>query len=373
MMNKEEAVLQVRDLLLRYGNGCEYCRSRSRWKRTAVPAAVLSGAVRNVSFDVYPGEVLGIVGESGSGKSSVMKSLYFDHEVTGGSAFLKQYQDGKVNIFGASSQQRRYIKNHLMGMVYQNPLLGLRMDYSSAANVAEKIIAAGNRNVAFMDGRTVELLEAVEILTSRRAEPPRNFSGGMQQRVQISKALANNPGLLLLDEVTTGLDLSVQAKVLDLIRKIRSRYNISIILVSHDLAVIRMLADRTMVMLDGQVVESGLTDQILEDPAACLYTAAGTLIALTAALPRERTTMKTAIYNGKLITPAEVLENKVLVLENDRIIDILAEDVIDLGQYDEKIDAHGRYVCPGFIVLNSDKIEQIIAAASYQRDGSRWD
>ena len=143
-----------------------------------------------------------------------MKSLYFDHEVTGGSAFLKQYQDGKVNIFGASSQQRRYIKNHLMGMVYQNPLLGLRM----------------------------------------------------QQRVQISKALANNPGLLLLDEVTTGLDLSVQAKVLDLIRKIRSRYNISIILVSHDLAVIRMLADRTMVMLDGQVVESGLTDQILEDP-----------------------------------------------------------------------------------------------------------
>lgn len=158
-----------------------------------------------------------------------------------------------------------------MGMVYQNPLLGLRMDYSSAANVAEKIIAAGNRNVAFMDGRTVELLEAVEILTSRRAEPPRNFSGGMQQRVQISKALANNPGLLLLDEVTTGLDLSVQAKVLDLIRKIRSRYNISIILVSHDLAVIRMLADRTMVMLDGQVVESGLTDQILEDPSMLIH------------------------------------------------------------------------------------------------------
>ena len=266
VINKEEAVLQVRDLLLRYGNGCECCRSWQPMEKNRCPRCGTVWAVRNVSFDVYPGEVLGIVGESGSGKSSVMKSLYFDHEVTGGSAFLKQYQDGKINIFGASSQQRRYIKNHLMGMVYQNPLLGLRMDYSSAANVAEKIIAAGNRNVAFMDGRTVELLEAVEILTSRRAEPPRNFSGGMQQRVQISKALANNPGLLLLDEVTTGLDLSVQAKVLDLIRKIRSRYNISIILVSHDLAVIRMLADRTMVMLDGQVVESGLTDQILEDP-----------------------------------------------------------------------------------------------------------
>ena len=223
MINKEEAVLQVRDLLLRYGNGCECCRSWQPMEKNRCPRCGTVWAVRNVSFDVYPGEVLGIVGESGSGKSSVMKSLYFDHEVTGGSAFLKQYQDGKVNVFGASSQQRRYIKNHLMGMVYQNPLLGLRMDYSSAANVAEKIIAAGNRNVAFMDGRTVELLEAVEILTSRRAEPPRNFSGGMQQRVQISKALANNPGLLLLDEVTTGLDLSVQAKVLDLNRNKRSR------------------------------------------------------------------------------------------------------------------------------------------------------
>lgn len=92
------------------------------------------------------------------------------------------------------------------------------------------------------------------------------FNSSLDIVAKISKALANNPGLLLLDEVTTGLDLSVQAKVLDLIRKIRSRYNISIILVSHDLAVIRMLADRTMVMLDGQVVESGLTDQILEDP-----------------------------------------------------------------------------------------------------------
>lgn len=117
-----------------------------------------------------------------------------------------------------------------------------------------------------MTHRVVELLDAVEIMTSRMEEAPKNFSGGMQQRVQISKALANNPTLLLLDEVTTGLDLSVQAKVLDLIRKIKARFGISILLVSHDLAVIRMLADRTIVMLDGRIIESGLTDQILEDP-----------------------------------------------------------------------------------------------------------
>jgi len=151
-------------------------------------------------------------------------------------------------------------------MVYQNPILGLRMDYSAASNIAEKIIAAGNRNAQKMTERATELLQAVEIQTSRMSEPPKNFSGGMQQRVQISKALANNPAILLLDEVTTGLDLSVQAKVLDLIRKIKARYGISILLVSHDLAVIRMLADRTIVMLDGKIVESGLTDQILEDP-----------------------------------------------------------------------------------------------------------
>lgn len=90
----------------------------------------------------------------------------------------------------------------------------------------------------------------------------------MQQRVQISKALANNPAVLLLDEVTTGLDLSVQARVLELIRKIRQQFNISIMLVSHDLAVIRMLADRTIVMLDGRIIEQGLTDQILDDPQA---------------------------------------------------------------------------------------------------------
>ena len=97
-------------------------------------------------------------------------------------------------------------------------------------------------------------------------EPPKNFSGGMQQRVQISKALANNPQVLLLDEVTTGLDLSVQAKVLDLIRRIRQEFGVSILLVSHDLAVIRMLADRTVVMLEGKIIERGLTDQILDDP-----------------------------------------------------------------------------------------------------------
>lgn len=264
MYLKDSSILQVNNLTVRYGNGCPECRSHLEKNRCTLCGTVW--AVNDISLEVYHGEVLGIVGESGSGKSTLMKSLYFDIEPTAGSAYLKDYKNMAKNIWSASTAEKRMIRNTLMGMVYQNPVMGLRMDYSSASNIAEKIIAAGSHNAGKMTKRAEELLNAVEILTSRMPEAPRNFSGGMQQRVQISKALANNPSILLLDEVTTGLDLSVQAKVLDLIRKIKAKYGISILLVSHDLAVIRMLADRTVVMLDGKIAEEGLTDQILEDP-----------------------------------------------------------------------------------------------------------
>lgn len=264
MTLKEQPVIQVKNLTIRYGEGCPFCQTSLEKNRCKVCGTVW--AANDISLEVFDGEILGIVGESGSGKSTLMQSLYFDRKPTSGTAYLKQYHDGTVNIWDASAAEKRKIRNLMMGMVYQNPMLGLRMDYSAASNIAEKIIAAGSRNAGQMTERAEELLEAVEILTSRMGEAPKNFSGGMQQRVQISKALANNPSLLLLDEVTTGLDLSVQAKVLDLIRHIKAKYKISVLLVSHDLAVIRMLADRTIVMLDGKIVESGLTDQILEDP-----------------------------------------------------------------------------------------------------------
>ncbi len=267
-MKKEEErpVLKVEGLTVRYGKGCAHCLEGGALLKNTCPQCRTVWACRAVYAELYPGEILGVVGESGSGKSTLMKSLYFDFPVTEGRAWLTSYKEGGADIFHQNLQQKKYIRNHIMGMVYQNPVLGLRMDYSSAGNIAEKLIAAGGRSFSSMTGRVRELLAAVEILETRMKEPPRYFSGGMQQRVQISKALANNPAVLLLDEVTTGLDLSVQARVLDLIRRIRQEYGISILLVSHDLAVIRMLADRTIVMLDGQVIERGLTDQILDDP-----------------------------------------------------------------------------------------------------------
>ncbi|WP_028611513.1 ATP-binding cassette domain-containing protein [Paenibacillus harenae] len=268
-MNEQDTpILSINNLSKQFGPGCAHCRTgeADRLIKNYCPKCGAVYACQQISFDLYPGEVFGIVGESGSGKSTLMQCLYFDQEVSGGEAYIRTYKNGKVNLFGESSQQKRYIRNHQMGKVYQNPILGLRMGFSSIGNIAEKLIAAGSRDVGSMEARGRELLEHVNIPSRRMKEPPKNFSGGMQQRVQIAKALSNNPPILLLDEVTTGLDLSVQASVLDLIKQLQRELNISIIIVSHDLGVIRMLADRTMVMLDGKVIEYGLTDQILEDP-----------------------------------------------------------------------------------------------------------
>jgi putative phosphonate transport system ATP-binding protein len=258
--------LAVSSLTKRYGTGCPLCLGGGPLTRNYCPECGTVHALRDVSFELYEGEALGIVGESGSGKSTLMQCLYFDQEPSAGSAYLADFDDGTADIFRVSSQKRRFVRDRLLGMVYQNPTMGLKMRFSALSNIAEKLIAAGSRNVGFMDGRARELLSHVNLPVERVKDTPSTFSGGMQQRVQIAKALSNNPPILLLDEVTTGLDLSVQAKVLDLIKAVQRDFSVSMLLVSHDLAVVRMLADRTMVMLDGAVVESGLTDQIMEDP-----------------------------------------------------------------------------------------------------------
>jgi putative phosphonate transport system ATP-binding protein len=269
MNDKNAFALELDKLTVRYGAGCPRClgpEAADYMERNRCPRCGSLWALRDISLRLREGEILGVVGESGSGKTTLMRALYLDNEPGAGRYYLGCYQNGKVDIFSVSPQQKKNIRNRLLGMVYQNPRLGLRMFFSSGANVAEKLIAAGNRHVGFMMNRTAGLLEHIEVPVSRVREPPVHFSGGMQQRLQIAKAVANNPPVLLLDEVTTGLDLSVQARVLDLIKRIQREYGVSMILVSHDLAVVRMLADRTVVMLDGKIVEEGVTDQIMEDP-----------------------------------------------------------------------------------------------------------
>lgn len=263
-----EALLRVRNLTKIYGEPGQRSLELTgpEFNSNICPETDAIVACAGVSFDLYPGEVLGIVGESGSGKSTVVKTLYFDIDPTFGDAWLTPYQDGRTNMFTVSGQQKRFIRNYLMGTVYQNPRDGLNFRFSSGGNIAEKLIMASHMHVGRIRERAAFLLERTEVPIRRMDDAPAAFSGGMQQRVQIAKAIANNPPLLFLDEVTTGLDVSVQAKVLDLIRELQQELGIAMIVVSHDLSVIRMLTDRTLVMKNGRVVESGLTDQVLQDP-----------------------------------------------------------------------------------------------------------
>ncbi|MGF6637845.1 putative phosphonate transport system ATP-binding protein [Paraburkholderia sp. MM5496-R1] len=260
-------ILQVRGLTKIHGAGCERCiESTGPEQDTNICAHCGSVvAAHDVSFDLRPGEILGIMGESGSGKSTVVKTLYFDEKPTAGTACFFD-EDNDWNLFAANAAEQRWLRNHRFGMVYQNPHLGLNFNVSAGGNIAERLLMNDVTLFGEIRQRARELLSRTEVLPERMDESPKKFSGGMQQRVQIAKALATRPPLLFLDEVTTGLDLSVQARILDLILEIQQELGTAMIAVTHDLGVIRLLAGRTIVMKYGRIIESGLTDQILEDP-----------------------------------------------------------------------------------------------------------
>lgn len=219
----------------------------------------------DVSFELWPGEVLGIVGESGSGKSTLLRCLAgIDRPTSGSVAFM--HRGSPKEIFSLAEQDRRALMRSAWGIVHQNPRDGLRMNVSAGGNIAERLIGAGERRYARMREDAAAWLERVEIDRSRMDEAPAGFSGGMQQRLQIARVLVSGPRLVFMDEPTGGLDVSVQARLLDLLRSLVRDLGLAALVVTHDLAVARLLTDRLMVMKDGAVVESGLTDQVLDDP-----------------------------------------------------------------------------------------------------------
>ncbi|MGD9123497.1 MAG: phosphonate C-P lyase system protein PhnK [Desulfarculaceae bacterium] len=220
---------------------------------------------KDISFELWPGEVLGVVGESGSGKTTLLRCLAGQLETTAGGVFYGGNGD-MSNVLEMPEAEKRLLMRTQWGMVHQNPRDGLRMAVSAGANIGERLMAVGNRHYGNIRNKALEWLGLVEIDQRRVDDSPRSFSGGMQQRLQIARNLVSGPRLILMDEPTGGLDVSVQARLLDLLRRLVSQLGLSVIIVTHDLAVARILAHRLMVMKEGRVVEQGLTDQVLDDP-----------------------------------------------------------------------------------------------------------
>jgi putative phosphonate transport system ATP-binding protein len=245
MKTQNDTLLEVQDLTLMYGDriGCE-----------------------DISFKLWPGEVLGIVGESGSGKSTLLNCISAHQKPTRGTVSYNTRLEGMKSVYGMIEPERRLLMRTDWAFVHQSARDGLRMNVSAGANIGERLMAIGNRHYGDIRQNAETWLEKVEISAERLDDLPTTFSGGMQQRLQIARNLVTGPRLVFMDEPTGGLDVSVQARLLDLLRGLVRTFGLSVVLVTHDLAVARLLSNRLMVMQKGRVIEHGLTDQVLDDP-----------------------------------------------------------------------------------------------------------
>ncbi|AFY34830.1 phosphonate C-P lyase system protein PhnK [Calothrix sp. PCC 7507] len=227
------------------------------------------GAIKacdRISFDLYPGQVLGIVGESGSGKSTLLSAIANNLSIDQGNVTYLSRSGEHLNVTQLPEHKRRRLMRTEWGFVQQNPRDGLRMKVSAGANIGERLLDIGVRHYGKIREQAAHWLQQVEIDPARMDDLPVHFSGGMQQRLQLARVLVTQPQLILMDEPTGGLDVSVQAKLLDLLRSLVRNFRLSAIVVTHDIGVVRLLAHRLIVMQQGQIVETGLTDQVLDDP-----------------------------------------------------------------------------------------------------------
>ncbi|WP_275571727.1 ATP-binding cassette domain-containing protein [Mycolicibacterium vanbaalenii] len=257
-------VVSVTGVSHRFGPGCDRCveltgeaagTNRCRDCGTVV-------AVHRASFEVGPHEVLGVVGESGSGKTTLLRCLHLDLVPDSGSMVV----DGHGDLFRHTGQTSE-LKRSTVVMVHQNALAaGLYPRLGAASNVAERLLGGGARRFADINARAGELLGELGLRPERHNDALMTFSGGMQQRVQLARALVDPPQLLLLDEPTTGLDPSVQADLLEVVARVAESLGSATVVVSHDLAAVRILASRVVVLHHGRIVEQGITEQVLEDP-----------------------------------------------------------------------------------------------------------
>lgn len=229
-------------------------------------------AVDEVSFTVVAGESVGVVGASGSGKSTLAQA------VTG----LVQPTSGTIKIGGRQHDFRR--EHGVVQMVFQDPQTALNPRRRIRDLIVEPLVIAGQRDARKLRQRAEELAEQVGVSAEQLDRLPRDFSGGQRQRIAIARALALRPQLLVLDEPTSALDVSVQAQILNLLLDLQQATGIAYLFISHDIAVVRHLCSRVLVMKSGRIVESGATSSVLASPAAAytrsLLAAAPTLASI---------------------------------------------------------------------------------------------
>ena len=256
---KNEKILEIRDLSISF--------------KTSSGSV---NAIRGVKLDLYRGETLAIVGESGSGKSVTMKAamgiLSSNGEINSGSINFTYYRGKekvKVDILKLSKKEMRTrINGKRIAMIFQDPMTSLNPTMTIGAQIMEGMIWHYKTPKQEAYKRAVELLNLVGITDAekRMKNYPHQLSGGMRQRVVIAIALACNPDLLICDEPTTALDVTIQAKILELIKDIQKKLNISVIYITHDLGVVAKVADYVAVMYAGKIVEKGNVDEVFYDP-----------------------------------------------------------------------------------------------------------
>ena len=226
-------------------------------KRGRVPAFQ---AAKNISFEIYPGEILGLVGESGSGKTTVGRAAIGLLPITNGSIRLVGEE-----IANANQKQLRGLRQHT-GIVFQDPGSSLNPRLPIGESIGEPILLAGRAAGSELNTMVEDLLDSVELPRSYRNRYPHELSGGQRQRVGIARAISLRPDLLIADEPTSALDVSVQARFLELLVDLQEKLKFACLFISHDLAVVDMLAHRIAVMQNGELVEIGERDQILKKP-----------------------------------------------------------------------------------------------------------
>ena len=230
-------------------------------------------AVRKIGFEIFRGETLGVVGESGSGKSVTSMSILGLNHIAGasiaeGNINFNSDRFGSVDVTQLDHREIRKIRGREIGIIFQEPMTCLNPVLKIQLQLYESLVAHLDEENVNLKHRMMHLLEKLRIPdpAAKLAQYPHNLSGGMRQRIMIAIALGCQPSLLIADEPTTALDVTIQAQILDLIKEVQSDFGTSVLFITHDMAVIAEMADRVIVMLDGKIVEQGPVEQIFNNP-----------------------------------------------------------------------------------------------------------